>query len=282
MTQLALGKLNKLAVKKQVEFGVYLDGLSWGDILLPKRYVPAGTEIGTVLEVLLYLDSEDQLIATTEKPYVMVGQVAQLKAVAITKVGAFLNWGLKKDLLVPFSEQQIPMQLDKYYLVYCYVDKSNRIVASAKLDRYIGKDTPDYQPGDEVQFYVASQTDLGYKVVVDHQHWGLLYKNQVFKPLRIGYKGTAYVQKMRDDFRIDLMLDKPGYEKAQAFTDVILERLKHKGGSLPISDKSTPEQIYGEFGVSKKMFKQAIGALYKAGKIVIEAEAIRLTQTQSN
>lgn len=282
MTQLALGKLNKLAVKKQVEFGVYLDGLSWGDILLPKRYVPAGTEIGTVLEVLLYLDSEDQLIATTEKPYVMVGQVAQLKAVAITKVGAFLNWGLKKDLLVPFSEQQIPMQLDKYYLVYCYVDKSNRIVASAKLDRYIGKERPEYQPGDEVQFYVASQTDLGYKVVVDHKHWGLLYKNQVFKSLRIGYKGTAYVQKIRDDFRIDLMLDKPGYEKAQAFTDVILERLKHKGGSLSISDKSSPEQIYGEFGVSKKVFKAAIGALYKAGKIVIEAEAIRLTQTQSN
>lgn len=276
MTQLALGKLNKLAVKKQVEFGVYLDGLSWGDILLPKRYVPAGTEIGTVLEVFLYLDSEDQLIATTEKPYVMVGQVAQLKAVAVTKVGAFLNWGLKKDLLVPFSEQQIPMQQDKYYLVYCYVDKSNRIVASAKLDRYIGKDRPAYQAGDEVQFYVASQTDLGYKVVVDHQHWGLLYKNQVFKPLRIGYKGTAYVQKVRDDLRIDLLLDKPGYAKTQAFTDVIIERLKQKGGSLLLSDKSSPEQIYSEFGVSKKVFKAAIGALYKAGQIVIEAEAIRL------
>lgn len=276
MTQLALGKLNKLAVKKQVEFGVYLDGLSWGDILLPKRYVPAGTEIGTVLEVFLYLDSEDQLIATTEKPYVMVGQVAQLKAVAVTKVGAFLNWGLKKDLLVPFSEQQIPMQQDKYYLVYCYVDKSNRIVASAKLDRYIGKDRPAYQAGDEVQFYVASQTDLGYKVVVDHQHWGLLYKNQVFKPLRIGYKGTAYVQKVRDDLRIDLLLDKPGYAKTQAFTDVIIERLNQKGGSLPLSDKSSPEQIYSEFGVSKKVFKAAIGALYKAGQIVIEAEAIRL------
>jgi hypothetical protein len=196
--------------------------------------------------------------------------------VAVTKVGAFLNWGLKKDLLVPFSEQQIPMQLDKYYLVYCYVDKSNRIVASAKLDRYIGKDNPAYQAGDEVQFYVAAQTDMGYKVVVDHQHWGLLYKNQVFKPLRIGYKGTAYVQKVRDDLRIDLLLDKPGYAKTQAFTDVVLERLKHKGGSLPLSDKSSPEQIYGEFGVSKKVFKAAIGALYKAGKIVIEAEAIRL------
>ena len=233
-------------------------------------------DIGSSVDVFLYLDSEDQLIATTEKALIKVGEVAQMRVVAVNKVGAFLNWGLKNDLLVPFAEQTVPMQKDFSYLVYCFVDKSNRIVASAKLDRYIGKDTPDYQPGDEVQFYVASQTDLGYKVVVDHQHWGLLYKNQVFKPLRIGYKGTAYVQKMRDDFRIDLMLDKPGYEKAQAFTDVILERLKHKGGSLPISDKSTPEQIYGEFGVSKKMFKQAIGALYKAGKIVIETEAIRL------
>lgn len=275
---LALGTLNRLTVKKMLDFGLYLDGLSWGEILLPKRYIPAGTEVGTELEVFLYLDSEDQLIATTETPYVMVGQVAQLKVAATTRVGAFLNWGLKKDLLVPFSEQQLPLQEDKWALVYCYVDRSNRIVASTKLDKFIGKTKPDYKNGAQVSFSVAAKTDLGYKVVVDHQHWGLLYNNQVFKPLRIGYKGTAYVQKVRDDDKVDLLLEKPGYEKTQQLTDVIVAKLQKAGGSLPLSDKSSPEQIAAEFGVSKKVFKQAIGALYKAGSIRIETDQITLTQ----
>ena len=191
-----LGQLNRLVIKKQVEFGVYLDGKSWGDILLPKRYVPATADIGSSVEVFLYLDSEDQLIATTEKPLVMVGQVAQLKVAAITKVGAFLNWGLKKDLLVPFAEQHLPMQQDFNYLVYCFVDKSNRIAASSKLDKFIGKTAAEYPVGAEVNIIVAEPTDLGYKVVVDHQHWGLLYKDQVFKPLRRGYTCKAYVQKV--------------------------------------------------------------------------------------
>ncbi|WP_337881382.1 S1-like domain-containing RNA-binding protein [Rheinheimera sp.] len=274
---LALGTLNRLTVKKLVDFGLYLDGLSWGDILLPKRYVPTGAAVGDELEVFLYLDSEDQLIATTETPLVMVGQVAQLKVVASTKVGAFLNWGLKKDLLVPFSEQNLPLQTDKWALVYCYVDRSNRIVASTKLDKFIGKEPAQYQAGQAVSFIVAARTDLGYKVVVDHQHWGLLYNNQVFKPLRIGYKGTAYVQKLRDDGKIDLLLDKPGYEKTQQLTDLILAKLRKAGGTLPLSDKSSPEQIAAEFGVSKKVFKQAIGALYKAGSIRIDADQIALT-----
>ncbi|WP_419569720.1 S1 RNA-binding domain-containing protein [Rheinheimera sp.] len=274
---LALGTLNRLTVKKLVDFGLYLDGLSWGDILLPKRYVPTGTAVGDELEVFLYLDSEDQLIATTETPLVRVGQVAQLKVVASTKVGAFLNWGLKKDLLVPFSEQNLPLQTDKWALVYCYVDRSNRIVASTKLDKFIGKEPARYQAGQAVSFIVAARTDLGYKVVVDHQHWGLLYNNQVFKPLRIGYKGTAYVQKLRDDGKIDLLLDKPGYEKTQQLTDLILAKLQKAGGTLPLSDKSSPEQIAAEFGVSKKVFKQAIGALYKEGAIRIEADQIALT-----
>ncbi|WP_337840303.1 S1-like domain-containing RNA-binding protein [Rheinheimera sp.] len=274
---LALGTLNRLTVKKLVDFGLYLDGLSWGDILLPKRYVPTGAAVGDELEVFLYLDSEDQLIATTETPLIRVGQVAQLKVVASTKVGAFLNWGLKKDLLVPFSEQNLPLQTDKWALVYCYVDRSNRIVASTKLDKFIGKEPARYQAGQAVSFIVAARTDLGYKVVIDHQHWGLLYNNQVFKPLRIGYKGTAYVQKLRDDGKIDLLLDKPGYEKTQQLTDVILAKLQKAGGTLPLSDKSSPEQIAAEFGVSKKVFKQAIGALYKAGAIRIEADQIALT-----
>jgi len=271
-----LGQLNRLVVKKQVEFGVYLDGNSWGDILLPRRYVPKTADIGSSIEVFLYLDSEDQLIATTEKPLVMVGQVAQLKVVATTKVGAFLNWGLKKDLLVPFAEQNIPMQQDYSYVVYCFVDKSNRIVASSKLDKYIGKTTPDYQAGQEVDIIVAEPTDLGYKVVVDHQHWGLLYKDQIFKPLRRGYSCKAYVQKLRPDGKLDLILDKPGYAKTLDLTGQILQKLQQQGGELALSDKSSPEDIYAAFGVSKKVFKQAIGALFKEQKIEISPEAIKL------
>ncbi len=271
-----LGQLNRLVVKKQVEFGVYLDGNSWGDILLPRRYVPKTADIGSSVEVFLYLDSEDQLIATTEKPLVMVGQVAQMKVVATTKVGAFLNWGLKKDLLVPFAEQNVPMQQDYSYLVYCLVDKSNRIVASSKLDKFIGKTTPDYQAGQEVDIIVAEPTDLGYKVVVDHQHWGLLYKDQIFKPLKRGYSCKAYVQKVRTDGKLDLILDKPGYGKTLDLTGQILQKLQQSGGELALSDKSSPDDIYAAFGVSKKVFKQAIGALFKEQKIEISPKSIKL------
>jgi predicted RNA-binding protein (virulence factor B family) len=271
-----LGQLNRLVVKKQVEFGVYLDGNSWGDILLPRRYVPKTADIGSSVEVFLYLDSEDQLIATTEKPLVMVGQVAQLKVVATTKVGAFLNWGLKKDLLVPFAEQNVPMQQDYSYLVYCLVDKSNRIVASSKLDKFIGKSTPDYQVGQEVDIIVAEPTDLGFKAVVDHQHWGLLYKDQIFKPLRRGYSCKAYVQKVRAGGKLDLILDKPGYGKTLDLTGQILAKLQQQGGELQLSDKSSPEEIYAAFGVSKKVFKQAIGALFKEQKIELSPQAIKL------
>ncbi len=271
-----LGQLNRLVVKKQVEFGVYLDGNSWGDILLPRRYVPKTADIGSSVEVFLYLDSEDQLIATTEKPLVMVGQVAQLKVVATTKVGAFLNWGLKKDLLVPFAEQNVPMQQEYSYLVYCLVDKSNRIVASSKLDKFIGKSTPNYQAGQEVDIIVAEPTDLGYKVVVDNQHWGLLYKDQIFKPLRRGYSCKAYVQKVRTDGKLDLILDKPGYGKTLDLTGQILQKLQQSGGELALSDKSSPEDIYAAFGVSKKVFKQAIGALFKEQKIEISPQTIKL------
>lgn len=271
-----LGQLNRLVIKKQVEFGVYLDGNSWGDILLPRRYVPKTADIGSSVEVFLYLDSEDQLIATTEKPLVMVGQVAQMKVVATTKVGAFLNWGLKKDLLVPFAEQNVPMQQDYSYLVYCLVDKSNRIVASSKLDKFIGKTTPDYQAGQEVDIIVAEPTDLGYKVVVDHQHWGLLYKDQIFKPLKRGYSCKAYVQKVRTDGKLDLILDKPGYGKTLDLTGQILQKLQQSGGELTLSDKSSPEDIYATFGVSKKVFKQAIGALFKDQKIEISPQSIKL------
>lgn len=279
---IALGTLNTLTVKKQVKFGYYLDGLSWGEILLPNNVAPANLEIGQELSVFLYLDSEDQLIATTERPRIMVGQVAMLPVVAITKVGAFLNWGLKKDLLVPFSEQQIPLKEGQHYLVYCYVDLSNRIVASTKLDRHIHKTPANYQIGDKVAIIVSEQTDLGYKAVIEHQHWGVLYKNEVFKPLRRGDKLTAYVMKVRDDGKIDLRLVSTTHKQAQELTDKVLYKLKQNGGKLALTDKSSPEQIYDAFGVSKKAFKQAIGALYKEKKIVITEQGLILVPDQAN
>lgn len=271
-----LGKINRLVIKRRVEFGVYLDGKEWGDILLPKRYVPLTADIGSSVDVFLYLDSEDQLIATTEKALIKVGEVAQMRVVAVNKVGAFLNWGLKKDLLVPFAEQTVPMQQDFSYLVYCFVDKSNRIVASSKLDKFIGKTTPVLNSGDEVSIVVAEPTDLGFKVVVNNEHWGLLYKDQVFKQLRRGYQCKAYVNKLRSDGKIDLLLDKPGYGKTLDLTGQILQKLEANEGVLMLSDKSSPEAISALFGVSKKVYKQAIGALFKAGKIEITETHIKL------
>uniref|UniRef100_A0A486XPU9 S1 motif domain-containing protein n=1 Tax=Rheinheimera sp. BAL341 TaxID=1708203 RepID=A0A486XPU9_9GAMM len=273
---LALGKINRLVVKKQVKFGFYLDGLSWGEILLPNNVAPNGLEIGTELDVFLYLDSEDQLIATTEQPKIKVGEVAQLQVVASTKVGAFVNWGLKKDLLVPFSEQQIPLKEGQKYLLYCYVDNSNRIVASSKLDRHLHKTEPRYNIGDKVDIIISDQTDIGYKAVVNHQHWGVLYKNEVFKPLRRGDQLAAYIVKVRDDGKIDLRLNATTYKQALELTEQILKKLRQNDGKLALTDKSSPELIYASFGVSKKAYKQAIGSLHKDKKIVISEHGIIL------
>ncbi|MEO3879733.1 CvfB family protein [Rheinheimera fenheensis] len=277
---LALGKINRLTVKKQVKFGFYLDGLSWGEILLPNNVAPKDLQIGQTLEVFLYLDSEDQLIATTERPKIKVGEVAMLQVVATTKVGAFVNWGLKKDLLVPFSEQQLPLKEGQSYLLYCYVDNSNRIVASSKLDRHLHKTPAPYQAGDKVDIIISEQTDIGYKAVVNHQHWGVLYKNEVFKPLRRGDKLSAYIVKVRDDGKIDLRLNAATYKQALELTTQILTKLEQNGGKLALTDKSSPEQIYASFGVSKKAFKQAIGTLYKDKKIVIAEQGIILVPSE--
>ena len=265
---LALGKMNRFTVKKQVKFGFYLDALSWGEILLPNNVAPASLQIGQELDVFLYLDSEDQLIATTEKPKVKVGEVATLEVVAVTKIGAFVNWGLKKDLLVPFSEQHIPLKEGQKYLMYCYVDNSNRIVASTKLDRHLHKTMPAFNSGDKVSIVIAEQTDIGYKAVVNNQYWGVLFKGDVFKPLRRGDMLTAFITKVRDDGKIDLRLNASTHKQAQELTTTIVKKLEQNGGKLALTDKSSPELIYDTFGVSKKAYKQAIGALYKDKKIV--------------
>lgn len=273
-----IGRLNKLDVVKEVDFGVYLDGEQYDDILLPKRYVPEGLKIGDEIEVFLYLDSEDRYIATTERPYAMAGEFAYLKVDSVSSFGAFLSWGLPKDLLAPKKEQQTPMEQGRSYVVRIYVDdKSVRLAASSRLDKYLDKRPHEFEAGMEVNILISHKTDLGYKAIVNNSHWGVLYENEIFKPVKIGDKVKAYIKKIRDDFKIDLTLHQPGYEKVDGVAGKILRQLEEKGGFIPITDKSSPEDIYGMFGESKKTFKKAVGALYKKRFITLEKNGIKLS-----
>lgn len=273
----AIGTLNELEVVKTVDFGVYLDGGQHGEILVPKRYVPENCQVGDLLEVFIYLDSEDRLVATTEKPLAMVGEFAMLKVVEITTFGAFLDWGLLKDLLVPFREQQVKMEKGKSYLVYVYLDnESQRIVATSRLDKCLGNIPVDYESGEEVDLIIAAKTDLGYKAIVDNSHWGILYHNEVFQPLHPGEKLKGFIKQVRPDEKIDLRLEKPGYERIDSISAGIMDQLKAANGFLPFTDKSDPEVIVKTFKTSKKNFKKAIGSLYKKRLISIEEEGIRL------
>lgn len=273
-----IGKYNTLGVIKKVDFGVYLDGGEKGEILMPVRYVPEGTEIGDEVEVFVYLDSEDRLIATTEKPYAQVGEFAMLRVKSVDRFGAFLDWGLMKDLLVPFREQKINMVEGRSYLVYIYVDEeSGRIAASAKLNKFLGKSVPQYQPGEEVDLILESESDLGYNAIINNSHSGILYENEVFEQLEKGQKIKGYIKKIREDHKIDLSLYKSGYEKVDPVAQSILDMLKKEEGILKVTDKSDAEIIYELFGVSKKTFKKAIGALYKQRLIILESDHIKLS-----
>jgi len=266
-----IGKTNTLRIVKTVDFGVYLDGGDLGEILLPRRYVPAGAEPGQTVEVFLYFDSDDRLIATAEKPFARVGEFAYLEAVAVESMGAFLNWGLMKDLFVPFREQQPPMERGRRYLVYIFLDvTSGRIVASARLNQFLGRQPAPFQPEQEVDILVWGRTPLGYRAIVENAHPGILYQNEVFRELRPGERVRGYIKKIREDGKIDLLLEKPGYGKIDNLANTILDRLKAGGGYLNITDHSPPEVIAARFSVSKNAFKMAVGALYKKRLITID------------
>ncbi|MCU4165917.1 CvfB family protein [Carboxylicivirga caseinilyticus] len=274
-----IGKYNTLRVVKEVDFGVYLDGGEKGEILLPTRYVPDNTKVDDELKVFIYLDSEDRLIATTEEPFATVGEFANLQVKSVTKIGAFLDWGLMKDLLVPFREQEEKMEEGKYYPVYIYLDEeSNRIVATSKLYTVLNNLLPEYEPGQEVDLFVYDKADIGYKVVVNELHSGMLYHSQLFQPIKIGDRLKGFVQKVREDDKIDVSLQKPGYEAIEGQAAEVLTILKEKGGYLAVSDKSAAELIYKIFKMSKKSFKKAIGTLYKQRLIIIEKEGIKLVK----
>lgn len=274
-----IGKYNTLTVVKIVDFGVYLDGGERGEILMPKEYVPANCFPDDEVRVFVYFDSEDRIVATTEVPYVKVGEFAFLKVVAVSHVGAFLDWGLRKDLLVPFREQRDPMVEGKSYLVYAYADKtSDRIVASTKVDKYLDQVFPEYEVNEEVDILIARKTDLGYAVIINNMHWGLIYDNEVFQIIKIGQKMKGYIKAIREDEKIDVSLQAPGYAKIEGLAGVILEKIKDYDGILDLSDKSDPEEIYRVFGCSKKNYKKALGTLFKQGLIEINDTEVRLKE----
>jgi uncharacterized protein len=273
------GKINSLRVVKQLTAGMYLDGEDLGEILLPNRYIPENCRINDNLDVFIYFDSEDRIIATTQKPYAQVGETAWLKVVDVTDVGAFLDWGLAKDLLVPFSEQVHPMKKDRFYLVYVYLDEASQLIAaSSRLEKFIAKQSVDLSDGQAVDLIIPDQTDLGYKAVIDHKVWGILYQSELFQELTIGQKIGGWVKKVRPDGKIDLCLQKPGYEKVPDLAEQIIRVIAAHGGFIDVTDKSSAEEINEMFGVSKKTFKKAIGALYKSRRITLEKDGIALSK----
>lgn len=270
-----IGKFNQLKVSKR-DLDVYLDGGELGDILLPASEVPENCKIGDSFNVFVYSGVKGHLTATFTKPLAEVDEIAWLKCVSVSHAGGFLAWGLPKDLLVPFSEQRYEMVPGKYYLVKIFLDDENRIAATMKFEDLIIEESYYFKEGEKVSAIIAEKTDLGFKAIVNNSHWGVLYENEIFQPLKKGQKVTAYIKQIRPDKKIDLILQQPGYGKVEELTDKILRKLRENDGYLALSDKSPPEQIYDMFGVSKKVFKQAIGALFKQKLIDLDKQSIRL------
>lgn len=273
-----IGKFNTLRVVKSVDFGVYLDGSEAGEILLPAKAVPEGCEQGDEVDVFIYRDSADRLIATTEVPYVQVGEFAFMHVSQTNATGAWLDWGLPgKDLLVPFSEQKARMRAGGDYLVYVYLDDaSGRIVASAKVERFLGNTLPEYRPGDEVECLITGEIPIGYTAIVDNLHQGIFYRNETFTTPQRGETVRAHVCRVRPDGKIDLHMGRTERGRVDGLSQSVLTTLRAAGGHLPLSDKSSPEDIREAFACSKKDFKKAIGALYKARAINITDRGIEL------
>jgi len=272
-----IGKINRLRVISTDESGVWLDGEELGRIFMLRSLSNEDYGNDDHPEVFIYHDSEGQLMATTKIPFAMVNEFALLKVVSVSPVGAFLDWGLQKDLLVPFGEQKQKMQEGKSYIVYIFVDdKSGRIIASSKLGKFLGRLPMDLDEGQEVALLISNQTEIGFEAIINNSRSGLLYKNEVFQPLRKGQKTIGYIKKIREDGKIDLCLQQPGHEKIAGVSENIINALKNNNGFIAVTDKSPAEVIYDLFGISKKTYKKAIGSLYKERLITIESTGIRL------
>ncbi|MBK9671026.1 MAG: GntR family transcriptional regulator [Bacteroidetes bacterium] len=273
---LELGKFNTLKIARKVDFGVFLSSGA-DEVLLPKKYLEPAMEIGSDVAVFIYKDSEDRTIATTQKPFAQVGEFAYLKVKEVNSFGAFMDWGLEKDLLVPFREQDKKLEAGKSYVVYVYVDKlTKRIAASAKINRYAKNDEMLLSENEEVDLLLFKQTDLGYGAIINNLHQGLIYKNEVFTNLAVGDKVKGWIKTLREDGRIDLRLQKVGFELSDDAQELILKKLSEKNGFLALNDASEPQLIKNELGMSKKTFKKAIGGLFKSKRISLEENGIKL------
>ncbi|MBB5187193.1 MULTISPECIES: S1 RNA-binding domain-containing protein [Zhongshania] len=270
-----IGRVNRLTVSRQSPAGFYLDGGNLGDIFLSRKNAPENCQIGDIVDGFIHHHSDGSLIASSKTPLAQLGDVALLKIAQINDTGAFLDWGLDKELLLPYAEHMGEITAGKKALVKIYLDKSYRIVASMKLDEFIEDTAPHLSRGQRFDVIVAGKTELGYKAVIDNEYWGLLYDSDLLRPLRKGETLTAYVKKVRDDGRIDLSIQ-PINIGGNDIAAKIIAQLEANDGFLAIGDKSPPEAIYSLFGVSKKIFKQAIGRLYKQKRIGIEDQGIRL------
>ena len=273
-----IGKRNSLAIVRASQPGLYLDGGELGEILLPGCYIPADLAPKQKMDVFVYRDSEDRLVATTEKPHAMVGEFGYMKVISLhPTAGAFLDWGLSKDLLVPYREQEIPLRVGDWAVVYVALDaQTNRILASTRLNRHLNRETPAYRDGQPVSLMVVAKTTLGYNAIVDNAHLGLLYKSQLAAALKIGQKLKGFIRTVRPNGKIDLSLDATGYKRVAPLTQLIVAALQMSGGKLAFDDDSSPVAIRQNFGVSKKAFKQALGKLYKTRRIAFTKPGIEL------
>jgi uncharacterized protein len=278
---LFIGKYNNLTVERVTSVGLFLSEVEGEEVLLPNQYLTDDMKIDDELKVFVYLDSEDRPVATTETPKIVRNEFALLEVIDVTEHGAFMDWGLIKDLFVPFREQSTPMAVGEKHVVFLYLDqKSSRLIASTKIDRFLEYDRLTVAEGDEVDLMVYRKSDLGYNVIVNQYHKGLVYDNEVFTKIEIGDKLKGFVSKIRDENRIDISLQKKGYEAIEPNADAIYKLLNEANGFLDLSDKSSPEEIYDRLAISKKVFKKAIGALYRKGLIRITDEGIYLVNEE--
>jgi len=277
--QLKMGRFNRLSVVKELHFGMYLDS-SEGEILLPTKYIPKDTKVGDVVDVFIYTDSEDRIIATNLMPLAQVGEFACLTVKHVTDFGAFMDWGLEKDLFVPLKEQHRRMEEGRTYVVYVAVDRqTNRVIGIGKIAPFLDKDYPDLQEGDKVELMAYEMTSLGVMCIVNNQYAGIIYHNEIFRRVQLGNRFAGYVKKIREDNKIDLSLRPAGFEGIKPQAETIVSKLRAHDGFLPYNDEASPEDIYAFFQMSKKSYKALIGNLFRAGRIRIAEDGIHLLDT---
>lgn len=272
-----LGEFHELTMIRETDHGVYLENEEGEEVLLPNKYVPENWREGDKIRVFIYLDHDERPVATTLEPKIKLDQFEMLKCVEVNKFGAFLDWGLEKHLFVPFKEQVIPMETGRKYLVFCYLDlETDRLAASSKVHSFLDNTSLTVEPFEEVKLLVSNETDLGFNVIVNQLHLGLIYHDEVFKPLKIGDALKGYIKKIREDNKIDITLQRPGYRSIEPNAQKILDRLKAAGGFIDLTDKSDPEEIKNRLQMSKKSFKKAAGNLYKNREIDIKDDGLHL------